>query len=536
MTGTSDAQNAKGSPPIEQPGAGIDRRTFLAQAAITTGGLMAAGSGVVGAGPAAAQTAATEILGWDADVLAGHIRAKDVSCREVMEAYLGQIERLNPQVNAIVQLQDADGLMAQATERDEQLARGEYLGWMHGMPQAIKDTAWAKGIISTAGSPLNKDFVAPIDAIIVERAKNAGAIVIGKTNVPEWALGSNTFNPIYGTTNNPYNLQKTVGGSSGGAAAALAAHMLPVADGSDMGGSIRNPSAYCNVYGLRPSAGVVPFWPSEELYFQQFATEGPMGRTVKDVAMLLSIQAGSDRRAPLSVNLDPTQFTGSLDRDMTGTRIAWIGDWNGHFPLEPGVKEVCEASLKTFTDLGCIVEEAVPAFDPAELWQMWLTHRAFIMGNYLGIHYADPAKKDMLSANATWEVERSFTLTQQDVFAATVSRTAWHMAVETFFGQYDFALAPTAQVFPFDSTTPFPTTVGGRTMTTYHEWMQIVLPWTLAGTPVMNVPVGFSADGLPMGMQVIAKRQSEMAVLQMAQAYETATGWVQNFPPPLLKG
>jgi amidase len=309
--------------------------------------------------------------------------------------------------------------------------------------------------------------------------------------------------------------------------------MLPVADGSDMGGSIRNPSAYCNVYGLRPSAGVVPFWPSDELFIQQFAIEGPMGRTVKDVAMLLSIQAGSDPRAPLSVNIDPTQFTAPLERDMTGTRIAWMGDWNGHFPLDPGVKEICEASLKTFTDLGCIVEEATPAFDPAELWQVWLTLRAFIMGNYLGVYYADAAKKDMLSANAIWEVERSLTLTQQQVFAASVSRTAWHMAVEEFFGRYDFAIAPTAQVFPFDTVIPYPTVVGGRTMETYHQWMEIVLPWTLAGTAVMNAPVGFSAEGLPMGIQIIGKRQSELEVLRMARAYEQATGWVERFPPPI---
>jgi amidase len=512
---------------------GVDRRSFLAGSGVSALSL-AAGLGGIAPWNANAQSAGSEITGWSADTLAGHIKAKDVSCREVMEAYLAQIDRLNPRVNAIIQLQDRDGLLAQATERDDQLARGEYLGWMHGMPQAIKDTAWAKGIISTAGSPINKDFVPPVDSLIVERARAAGAILLGKTNVPEWALGSNTFNPIYGSTNNPYNLRKTVGGSSGGAGAALAARMLPVADGSDMGGSIRNPSAYCNVYGLRPSAGVVPFWPSDELFIQQFAIEGPMGRTVRDVAMLLSIQAGSDPRAPLSVNLDPAQFTAPLERDMTGTRIAWMGDWNGHFPLDPGVKEICEASLKTFTDLGCIVEEATPNFDPAELWQVWLTLRAFIMGNYLGVYYADATKKDMLSANAIWEVERSFTLTQQQVFAASVSRTAWHMAVEDFFSRYDFAIAPTAQVFPFDTVIPYPTVVGGRTMETYHQWMEIVLPWTLAGTAVMNAPVGFNADGLPMGIQIIGKRQSELAVLQMARAYEQATGWVEKYPPPIL--
>lgn len=370
-----------------------------------------------------------------------------------MDAYLGQIRRLNPKINAMVAMPDEAGLREQAANRDRQLARGEYLGWLHGMPQAIKDTAWAKGIVSTSGSPLLKGFVAPADAVIAERAKNAGAIVIGKTNVPEFGLGSNTFNPIYGTTYNPYNLKMTVGGSSGGAAA-LAAHLLPVADGSDMGGSIRNPSAFCNVYGLRPTAGVVPMAPSDEVFVQQFATEGPMGRTVKDVAMLLSIQAGYDPRAPLSVNLDPKQFTAALDSNVKGKRIAWMGDWNGYFAMEPGVLDLCRSSLQAFRDLGCVVEEAVPAFDPAALWDMWLTHRAWIIGNYLGTYYADPAKRALMKDSAQWEVEQSFKLSSGKVFASSVARSAWAAAVRDFFGKYDFAIAPTAQVFPFEASIP----------------------------------------------------------------------------------
>ncbi|MDX2178999.1 MAG: amidase [Bryobacteraceae bacterium] len=480
------------------------------------------------------QSAGLEIVSWNANDLARRIKAKEVSCVEVMDAYLAQIRRYNPRVNAIVALQDEAGLRAQAAERDRQLARGEYLGWMHGMPQAIKDTAWAKGIVSTSGSPILKDFVAPEDAVITERAKKAGAIVIGKTNVPEFALGSNTFNPVYGTTYNPYNLKKTVGGSSGGAAAALAAHMLPVADGSDMGGSIRNPSAYCNVYGLRPSAGVVPFAPTEEVFVQQFATEGPMGRTVKDVAMLLSIQAGHDPRAPLSVNLDPSQFAGALESDVKGKKIAWMGDWNGYFATEPGVLDVCRDSLKYFTSLGCIVEEALPDFDPEELWQIWLTHRAWIIGNYLGRFYADPAKRALMKDTARWEVETSGNLTSSQVFASSMRRSAWAQAVRIFFEKYDFAIAPTAQVFPFDASIPYPKEVGGRTMQTYHQWMGIVLPWTMAGTPIMNAPAGFNAAGLPMGFQIISKRQAELAVLKMSYAYERESKWVERHPAPIL--
>lgn len=514
---------------LASAGPGVDRRSVVKAGAAAT---LLAGSGL-----SASASAATgrEIVDWTGDVLARRIRARDVSCVEVMDAYLAQIRRFNPRVNAIVAMADEGDLRRQAAERDRQLARGEYMGWLHGMPQAIKDASAVKGFPFTSGSPLLKDFMPPFDAFIAERAKKAGAIVIGKTNVPEFALGSNTFNPVYGTTVNPYNLQKTVGGSSGGAAAALAAHMLPVADGSDFAGSIRNPPAFCNVFGLRPTAGVVPFGPSDDVFVQQFAIEGPMGRTVKDVAMLLSIQAGYDPRAPLSVNLDPKQFTGSLASDVKGKRIAWMGDWNGYFAMDPGVMDVCRASLKAFESMGCIVEEAVPAFDPAVLWDVWLTQRSFIIGNYLKHFYDNPAQRALLKDSAQWEVERTIGQTGQKVFESTVARSAWHGAVLDFFEKYDFAVSPTAQVFPFDAAIPWPKVVGGRTMETYHQWMGIVLPWSLAGTPVLAAPAGFSADGLPMGIQIVGKRQSELDVLKMGHAYEQATQWVQKRPAPLLQ-
>lgn len=473
------------------------------------------------------------ITAWDAITLSQKIHSRSVSCGEVMDAYLSRIELINPTINAIVAMPDHDSLRAQALERDNQLARGESLGWMHGIPQAIKDTALAAGIVSTSGSPILRNFVPDEDSLIAARVKDSGAIIIGKTNVPEFALGSHTYNPVYGTTVNPYDTSKTVGGSSGGAAAALAARMLPVADGSDMGGSIRNPSAFCNVYGLRPTAGVVPMVPSPEQFVQQFATEGPMGRTVADVARLLSVQAGYDPRAPLSALSDSAQYAELSTAAISGKKIGWIGDWGGYFATDPGVLELCRASLDRFASMGCEVEEVVPEFDPELLWQTWLTHRAWIIGNYLAPHYADPRTRELLKPEAQWEVEQSFGLTSQEVFASSIARTSWSLTVTKLFGDFDFLVAPTAQVFPFDATMTWPREVGGRSMETYHQWMGIVLPWTLAGTPVLNVPVGFSEGGLPMGVQLIGARHADKAVLELGVAYESVADWV-NLSLPVL--
>ncbi|MDQ2695559.1 MAG: amidase, partial [Pseudomonadota bacterium] len=294
--------------------------------------------------------------------LARTIRSRQVSCVEVMQAFLDHIDRFNPQVNAIVSLQDRDGLVRQATERDRQLARGQWLGWMHGFPQAPKDLALTAGIPTTWGSPLFRDFVPQADAIIVGRARRSGAILIGKTNVPEFGLGSQTYNPVFGPTGNAYDPARTAGGSSGGAAAALALRMLPVADGSDMMGSLRNPAAYNNVIGFRPSFGRVPYGPTLEGFVQQLGYEGPMGRTVTDVALLLSVQAGYDERSPLSIHQDPARFAEPLRRDVSGARLAWLGDLGGYLPMEPGILELCQNAFRVFESIGCAVEPTLPDY------------------------------------------------------------------------------------------------------------------------------------------------------------------------------
>lgn len=530
---STDASDPAGNPCAPQ---GAARRDFIVHAGLAVGAMAACGGcAVTAAGRSFAASPPADIVAMDALELSRRIRAKDVSCVEVMTAFLDQIEHINPKVNAIVALQDREMLLKAAAQRDQQLARGQYLGWMHGFPQAVKDLALTAGIRTTFGSPLFKGSVPQVDAVMVERLKKSGAILIGKTNTPEFGLGSQTYNPVYGTTLNAYDQSKCAGGSSGGAAVALALDMLPVADGSDMGGSLRNPAAFNNVYGFRPSAGRVPFAPTSEVFVQQLGYEGPMARTVSDLAMLLSVQAGYDARAPLSIEQDPSMFAGSLKRDFKGTRIAWLGDWGGYLPMEAGVLDLCRSGLKAFQDIGCVVEEARPDYDPTELWKMWLTHRHWLVGNGLLPFHKDPAKRALLKPEAIFEIEGSLGQTGAEVFASSVARSAWHAALDRFFQTYEFIVMPTAQVFPFDAQIHWPKEIGGRAMKTYHQWMEVTFPWTLSGCPVINVPVGFNAAGLPMGVQVIGKRHADLAVLQVAYAHEQATGWVGKRKPALLR-
>ena len=481
--------------------------------------------------PAARQ--ATDITMMDARALADAIRAKKVSCVEVMTAHLDRIERLNPKVSAIVSLQDRGDCLRQARERDEELARGEYRGWMHGFPQAIKDLAATKGIPTTHGAVFLKDFVPEADAIFVERVKRAGAIIIGKTNTPEMGLGSQSYNSVFGTTLNAYDQSKTSGGSSGGAAVAVALRMLPVADGSDHAGSLRNPAAFNNVLGLRTSYGRVPA-NAEEVFLPGLGVAGPMARNVADLARLLSMQAGYDARVPLSIREDPAVFAAPLRGEVKGKRLAWFGDLDGHLPMEPGILELCRSALRVFEDLGCIVEEVAPDFDPERIWQAWLPLRHWQVGAVWAAAYADPEKRTLMKPEARWEIENGFKVTAYDIHKASAVRTAWYQTVRSLFETFDFWLIPSALVFPFDATTHWPKEIAGRTMDTYHRWMEVVIPATMSGCPAIGVPVGFNEAGLPMGMQIVGPNHGERAVLEIAHAYEQATGWVERVLPPLL--
>ncbi|MBD9440536.1 amidase [Pseudomonas sp. PDM04] len=478
----------------------------------------------------------SELVLLQAHELAERIRLRQVSCREVMQAYLTHIDRFNPAINALISLQAPEDLLTQADRRDAELTRGDYRGWMHGLPHAVKDLSLTRGIRTTLGSPLYKDFVPDRDGIMVERLKAAGAIIIGKSNTPEFGLGSQSYNPLFGATGCAYDPSKTAGGSSGGAAAALALHLVPVADGSDMMGSLRNPAAFNNIFGFRPSQGRVPFDDSADLFIDQLGYEGPMARSVRDAALLLSVQAGGDARAPLSIAESGSAFATPLERDFKGTRLGWLGDFNGYLPMEKGLLALCEKTFGDFESFGCHVEAVQPNFAPEQMWSSWRTLRHWMVAGSLGATYADPQKRAQLKPEACWEIEHGLKLSASDVFNASVQRSNWYRAISRLFEQFDYLLLPSAQVFPFDKSVPWPTSIDGLTMDTYHRWMEVVIPGTLSGCPVANVQAGFNASGLPMGLQIIGRHQADFAVLQLAHAYEQASRWFQRCPSPLLNG
>jgi amidase len=468
-----------------------------------------------------------------ATALTKAIHSREVSCVEVMNAYLDQIDRINPRVNAIVALQERSGLQAQAVERDAQLARGESFGPLHGFPHAVKDLQAVKGIRMTMGSPIMKDFVPTSDGVMVERLRKAGAIFIGKTNTPEFGLGSHTFNPVYGITRNAYDATRSAGGSSGGAAVALALQMLPLADGSDYGGSLRNPAGWNGVLGFRTSIGRIPN-DTRDAWLPSMGVAGPMARNVADLAMLLSVQAGFDPRLPLSLDSDGAGFQRRLERNFKGTRVAWGADFKGHTPCEPGVLEACRTATQTLESLGCRVEEAVPEFDFEMLWQAAIRLRSWQQGGPLLAYYNVPAKRDLLKPEAIFEIETGLRQSAYDITAASEVRTGWSQTLRRFFERYDFFILPTAQVFPFEVEQRWPQEIAGRKMRTYHEWMKATLLVTMSGCPSLAVPAGFSDRGLPIGIQIIAANRQELSCLQLAHAYETACNTIDRRAPELL--
>lgn len=473
-----------------------------------------------------------DITQWGALDLSRAVHSRQVSCREVMQATLSQVDRLNPQSNAIVSRVDSDALLAQADARDAQLARGESMGWLHGIPQAIKDLANVQGLRTTLGSPLMKDFVANEDGLMAQRMKAAGAIVIGKTNTPELGLGSHTFNEVFGATRNAWDPSKSAGGSSGGAGVALAQRMLSVADGSDFMGSLRNPAGWNHVFGMRPSQGRVPMWPAQDVFIAQLGTEGPMGRHVRDMAMLLSTQAGSAPSSPLSLSDDPALFAGALDSDPQGQRIGWLGDLQGYLPMEEGIVALCESALKSFSGMGCHVDEVRLGMPPEQIWQAWLVWRQALVGPRVAPFLVNPANRAHIKPEALWEHDQSLTLTGAQLMSASASRTRFYQSMLALFEKFDVLAIPVAQVWPFDVHARWPQSVAGRSMDTYHRWMEVVIYATFAGLPSISVPAGFGENGLPMGLALIGKPQGDLALLKLAHAYEMANLDMISQKPP----
>lgn len=445
------------------------------------------------------------------------IREKKLSAREVMQAHLEQINRVNAKVNAIVTLIPEEKLMAQAAVADEALAKGKWLGPLHGLPIGVKDLHETNGIRTTFGSPLHKDYVPDFDCRVVQREKEAGATVIGKTNVPEFGLGSQTFNPVFGATRNPYDLTKTCGGSTGGGAVALACGMVPLADGSDMGGSLRNPPNFCNVVGIRPSPGRVSNVPTQLGWFT-LSVPGPVARNVTDCAFFLSVLAGFDHHSPISIDQPGTQFARSLgDRSFKGVRVAMFKDLG--LPWEPEVKSAVQAQRKVFETLGCIVEDAEPDFSGANecfvAWRHWSTELAF--GDLIATHC------DELNEYIHWHVEEGRKLTGPYLSRIEAKRTALYQRLCGFKGEYDFFILPVNQVLPFDVNTHYPTEIAGVKMENYIAWMKSAYYISTAGNPAMSVPCAFSASGLPIGIQIVGRHHDDWGVLQLAYAFEQAT-------------
>jgi amidase len=427
-----------------------------------------------------------------------------------MRATLDRIAAVNGSVNAVVSLRDREALMGEARLAEAALSDGGPRGWLHGIPFAVKDLVDVKGLPTSCGAPFLATAKAAADAQLVCRLKAAGAIAIGKTNVPMFGLGSHSANPVFGVTRNPADPSLSAGGSSGGAAAALATGMVTVADGSDMMGSLRNPAAWCDVYGFRPTVGLIPRDDARAALSHRLSTLGPMARDVGDLAALLGTMSGGT--------------FGGIGEPRKDPRIGWLGDWGGAYAMEPGILELAGTALARMDGLGWTVEPVAPPLPRELLWQSWTDLRSFAVSQELGEHWRDPERRAALNPQAAWEVERGFAMTGEAVERAAAQRAGWLAALDTLFARFDALVLPSTQVWPFPAEWSWPTEIAGQGMDSYHRWMEVVVPASLAGLPVLNLPAGTGEAGLPGGVQLIGKAGSDAALLALGRAYEAAIG------------
>lgn len=468
-------------------------------------------------------SAADELSFLSAQQLCARRRRGELSSRDILDASLQRIEALNPALNAIVTL-DAETAMALADKQDQQAQIPDDQP-LFGLPVAIKDLAQTRGLRTTMGSPIYAGFVPDVDELFVSRLRNAGAIIIGKTNTPEFGAGSQTFNSLFGATRNPYDLNRTCGGSSGGAAVALASGMLAIADGSDLGGSLRNPASFCNVVGLRPSPGRVPSWP-KQFSSEPLAVHGPMAREVSDVALLLSAMAGPDARVPISLPQAGDFFQTPLERNLRGLKIAYSPGLE-RYPIDHAVTAVLAQTPAVFESLGCVVENAAP--DLSDVDEIFYTLRAFMFAARGEQDYRN--HYDQIKDTVRWNIEQGLKLSAADIALAETRRSALNDRVAAFFEHYDFLVCAAAQVPPFDVNEPWVKAINGEPLSDYLQWMGVCYAITVTGLPAISVPAGFTADGLPVGVQIVARRWADLALLQLAYGFEQATRFAHQHPP-----
>lgn len=474
--------------------------------------------------------------GLSAKELATAIRTRKISAREALDVHYARIDAVNPAINAVV-TQCRERAYEQAARADELTASGAELPPLHGVPMTHKDSHNTAGIRTTQGSPVFRDAVPDFDDLIIERFRAAGVISTGKSNVPEFAAGSHTFNEVFGTTANPYALNRSAGGSSGGAAAAIASRIQPLGDGSDMGGSLRNPAAFCNIVGFRPSFGVLPMVPSRHAW-AWLARTGPMARDVTDIALAMSVLTGPDPRIPVGCPVDAAEFAavaepdgaGDSGRPLAGVHVGLSTDFGLGVPVEDEITEVLLAEAKVFAELGAEVQQACPDLTEADL--VFDTTRAFDMAISLGQVVAEHG--DLVKPEVHWNVEKGLRLTARDLMDAALARTRLHLAVRDFFDQFDILLCPTTQVLPFEADQRYPTTVRGVAMNTYIDWMRSACLISATGCPAISVPGGFSTSGLPVGLQLVAADGQDAELLRVARAYAQVTrhaGQAPTLPP-----
>ena len=507
----------------------MDRRQFIGRALVGAASLP-----LVNTRSILASELPPDITDMSASVLSAAIKQRHVSCKDVMEAYLERIHRYNPAYKAIVSMRDDEILIGEAAAADIALGKGEYFGWMHGMPHAVKDLNDVNGLPTSMGSPIFAGQIASADGFAIARIRKQGAIFIGKTNTPEFGMGSQSYNPVFGATGSAYDPALTAGGSSGGAACGLGTHMLPVADGGDMMGSLRNPGAYNNVIGFRPTYGRVPEGGSGDLFYLQLAVGGPMGRNSEDAIRLLCTMAGDSAAEPLALRDDlpaPEQFAATK---LKGLRIGWLADYNGYLEMESGITELCEKGLATLVEQGAVVESCQPDFDMSRLWETWLTLRHWRRHTMQPL-YDNPEIRAKLKPEAIWEIEGSFDTSSTQIFDAGIARSDWFRSLRDLFDRYDLLVLPTAQVFPFSKEIHWPKRINDREMDTYHRWMEVVIGASLASLPTVNVPAGFDSSGRPMGMQFMGPFGEDRRVLEFAMAYEAVTEHLQVRPKMMEK-